>query len=143
MVGRDVEREPHRRRERGLEPARLRGAQPLHRQPEPRAERGEAIERFGLVAIARHHQRADRAVARIVERGAEGRVAREALAPELQQFALAELGLGDRRQHAGGDVPRAGRPRIQHHDARAGLASGQRTGEPDRATTDDGDVEAL
>ena len=50
----------------------------------------------------------DRAVARVVELGAEVRVAARALQPELQQRALAELGLGDRREHARGDVPGAG-----------------------------------
>ena len=43
----------------------------------------------------------------------------------------------------GGDVPRAGLAGVDHDDARAALFRAPRAGEPDRATADDGDVEAL
>ncbi len=85
----------------------------------------------------------DRAVARVLELGAEGREAAGALHAQLEQRALAELGLGDRRQHPGRDVPRAGLAGVDHDDPGAPLLRAPRTGEADRATTDDGDVEAL
>ena len=72
VVGVDLQRQADRRRERGLEPARLRRAQPLDRQAEAAAELGEAIERLGLVAVAGDDQRADRAVAGVVELAHEG-----------------------------------------------------------------------
>ncbi len=143
MVALDVQREPDRRRQRGLETPCLRRTQPLDRQPEIAPEGGEAIERLGLVAVARDDHRPHRAVARILERGAEVRVARGARQPEFQQRTFAELGLGDRRQHARGDVPGAGLAGVDHDDARTALRSTPRAGESDRATADDGDVEAL
>ena len=143
VVGLDVEREPDRRRQRRLQPARLRRAQPLDGQPEPAAELGEAVERLGLVAVARDDQRADRPVARVLELGAEVLVAARALQPELEQRALAELGLGGRREHARGDLPRGGLAGLEHDDARAALPRAPRASETDRATADDGDVEAL
>ncbi len=144
VVGLDVQREPDRRRERGLELARLRRPQPLDRQPEAAAELGQAIQRLGLVAVAGDDERADGAVARVLELVAEGLVALRALQAELQQVALAELRLGDRREHPRGDVPRAGLAGVDHdHRAGAALLGAPRAGEADRTAADDGDVEAL
>ena len=65
VVARDVEREPDRGRERRLQPPRLGRAQSLDGQPEAAAELRQAVERLGLVAVARDDERADRAVARV------------------------------------------------------------------------------
>ena len=143
VVAVDAQREPDRRRQRGLDLARLRRAQALDRQPELGAEGGEPVQRLGLVAVAGDDQRARRAIARLLELVAERRVAARALQAQLQQRPLAELGLGDRGEHARGDVPRAGLAGVDHDHPRAALRSAPRAGEPDRATTDDGDVEAL
>ena len=93
---------------RRLEATRLGGAEPLDRQAELAPERRQAVERLGLVAVARDDHRAGRAVAGVVELGAEVRVAARALHAQREQLALAELGLGHRREHPRGDVPRAG-----------------------------------
>ena len=53
MVVGDVEAEADRRRERGLQPACGAGQQPLDAQPVLEAERVLAVQRLGLVAVAR------------------------------------------------------------------------------------------
>jgi hypothetical protein len=61
----------------------------------------------------------------------------------VQEIVLAELGLGGRREHARGDLPRGGLSGLEHDDARAALLGAPGAGQPDRAATHDGDVEAL
>ena len=112
-------------------------------RPEPAAELGQAVERLGLVAVPRDDERAHAPVARLLQRIAERLVAACALQPELQQLALAEVGLGHRREHARGDVPRARLARVDHDHARATFLGLPRARQPDRPATDDGDVEAL
>ena len=77
VVAGDVERQPHRRRERRLGAARGARQQPLDGQPEALAEREQPVELLGLVAVARDHERARLPVAGIEARelgqlGAEG-----------------------------------------------------------------------
>ena len=74
---------------------------------------------------------------------AERLVAARALQPELQLRVLAEVHLGDRREHPRGDVPRARLARVDHDHARATFLGLPRARQPDRPATDDGDVEAL
>ncbi len=57
----DVEREPQRRRQARLEPARLARAQPPDLEPEAQAQLELALERLRLVAVARDQQRPARA----------------------------------------------------------------------------------
>ena len=143
VVGLDLQREPDGRRERGLQLAGLRRAQPLDGQAEPAAELGEAVERLGLVAVARDDERADGAVAGIVQLLAERRVAPRALQPEFEQRALAERRFGDRAEHPRGNVPRAGLAGVQDDHPRAALLGAERAGKADRTAADHGDVEAL
>ena len=65
---------------------------------------------------------------------------RGAAQPELEQRALAELRLGDGREHAGGDVPGAGLAGVDHHGAQAAPGGAPRAREADRPAADDGDV---
>jgi anti-sigma factor ChrR (cupin superfamily) len=46
VIGLDLQREPDRRRQRRLQPARLRRPQPLDRQPEPAPELGQPVQRW-------------------------------------------------------------------------------------------------
>ena len=141
VVAGDVEREPHRRRERGLGAARLARPQPGDLQAERLAEGDQALERLGLVGVARHDERARAAEAGVaVELAAEGLEHRGAAQPELQQRALAELGLGDRREHPRGDVPRAGLARVEHDDRQPAPCRAPSAREADRPAADDGDV---
>ena len=73
----------------------------------------------------------------------ERRIALRRLQPELQQLPLAEVGLGDRGEHARGDVPRAGLARVEHERLRAVAGRAPRASEADRAAADDRDVVAL
>ena len=147
VVAGDVEREPDRRRQRGLGAARLAsGSSRSTSSPSSRAEGEQAVERLGLVAVAR-----DDAACRSCgspgrpdarQLGAERREAARGAQPELEQRALAELGLGDRREHAGGDVPGAGLAGVEHDGAQPALRGAPRAGEADRPAADDGDVVA-
>ena len=81
----------------------------------------------GLVAVARHDERARAAQPRVAPRGlgdlgAERLVARGAAQPELQQRALAEVRLGDGREHAGRGAPRARLAGVEHGHAQPALA---------------------
>jgi hypothetical protein len=138
-----VQRQPYGRRQSRLQPPRLAGAQPLDRQPEPRPEAGQALERLGLVVVACDHERADLEVAGVVQRSHEVRVPARALQAELEQRLLAELRLGHRREHPRGDVPRARLAHVHDDDAGAAALRLTRAGEADRAAADDGDVVAL
>ena len=83
-VAGDVEREPDRRRQRALAAARLARAQALAAEAERPAEGVQAVERLGVVAVARDDHRPGRAQldAEVV---AEGGVAVGALQAEAQQ----------------------------------------------------------
>ena len=109
-VAGDVEREPDGRGERGLGAARLARAQPLDREAEPLAER-VAGARAPRPRRGRGRRRACRCgaaeVARRLELGAERRASRRRAQAEVEQRLLAELGLGDRREHARGVAPGA------------------------------------
>ena len=103
------ERQADGGRERRLDAAGPAGRQPLDGQSVLAAEVGLALERLGLVAVAGHQQGAGAAVAGIAatELGQfvhPGGVPGGGRQVELQQRALAEGGLGDGRQHPGGDV---------------------------------------
>ena len=146
VVARDVEREPHGRGERGLGAARLARAQPLDVQAERLAERDQPVERRGLVGVARHHERAGGAQARVhagrlASSAQKASNARGAAQAELEQRALAELRLRDGREHARGDVPGAGLAVVDHGRAQAAPGGAPGAREADRPAADDGDVE--
>ena len=148
VVGRDLERQPDGRRERRLGAAGLRRAQALDLEPELAAEGEQPVELGGVVRVARDDERAGAPQARVptgrvAELGAEGLEALGAAQPELEQRSLAEVRLGDRREHPGGDAPR--RPRllaggVEHGDAQAALGGAPRGREADGAAADDDDV---
>ena len=145
VVARDVEREPHGRRERRLRAPRGRREQPLDVEAEALAEREQPVERLRLVAIARHDQRARRvqprvATGRLRELGAERGEAGGGAQAQLEQRVLAELRLGDRREHARGDLPGARIAGVEHAHAQPALGGAPRARESDRPAADYGDV---
>ena len=134
-------------------PARARRAcarpQPLDRQAELAPEREQAVERLGLVAVARDDQRA-RARSRVHARrlgqlGAEGRVARARSRSPSASSARSPNSASE----TGASMPAAtchapGSPASSTIDAqRRAAAAAPRAREADRAAADDGDVEAL
>ena len=141
-VAGDVEREPDRRRERGLGAAGLAGAQPLDREAELAPVLEQLLELLGLVAVAGDDERAVE-VELDAELGAEAGEPVERAEAEAEQLALAELQLGDRREHAGGVAPRAVLARVEHERAQAALGRAPRHGEADDAPADDGYVVLL
>ena len=150
VVAGDVERQPQRRRERRLAATRLAREQPLDRQSERLALGSRALQRLGLVAIARDEQRAARAVAgialgRLGQLLDEGVVAVERGAAEREQPALADARLADRREHAGGDARGPAREHValQHDRPQAALLRAPRDGEAGDSAAHDGDVEAI
>ena len=145
MVVAELEREPHGRRERGLGAARGRGQEPLGAQAVAGVERGEPLERLRVVAVAGDDERAGRAQLRVDARrggqlGAEARVRGGGAHAQLEQRLLAVLELGDGREHAGGDVPRAGLAGVEHEHAQAALGRPPRAREADRPAAHDEDV---
>jgi hypothetical protein len=141
-VARDLERQPHRGRQRGLGAAGLAGAQPLDREAEPLAVGVELVELLRLVAVARDDERAAEAQLD-AELAAEGREAVERAQPEIEQRLLAELQLGDGREHAGGVAPGAVLAGLEHERPQAALGGPPRDGEADDAPADDGYVVLL
>ena len=128
----------------GSSAARLASAAAARLEAELAPEREQALERLGLVAVARDDQRAGRAGRVSPEASASSaqksaKRARAAQA-ELEQRALAELRLGDRREHARGDLPGAGIAGVEHDGAQAALGRAPRARQADRAATGDGDV---
>ncbi len=141
------EREAHRRRERGLQPPCRAGQHALHLQAELDSQRELALERRGLVGVAGDDERAAAAQAGVGARGrlqllGECRPGARAAQPELQQRQLAGVGLGDGREHPGGDVRRPGAERaaLEHADGVPALGSPPGDGEPDGTAADDDDV---
>jgi hypothetical protein len=147
VIARDVERQAHGRRQRGLQAPRGAGQQALHVEAELEAQRELAVERLGLVAVARDDERPAAAQAgvgagRLLELGGEGRPVARAAQSQPEQRELARVGLGDRGQHAGGDARRAGAQlaALEHADAQAASRRAPGDGEADDAPADDGDV---
>ena len=120
--------------------------QPLDVEPEPPAEREQPVELLGLVAVARDDQRAGARAGRDRARTPSASSAQNAgnagrgAQAELEQRVLAELRLGDRREHARGDVPGARLARVEHADAQPALRGAPCAREADRPAADDGDV---
>ena len=147
VIAGDVEREPHRRRERRLEAAGGARQQAPHVEAEVDPHGELAVQRRGLVAVARDDERAAAPEAGIGARGigelrGELRPRAGAAQAEPQERELAGVGLGDRREHARRDA-RGARPELaalEHADAVAALRRAPGDGEPDDAATDDGDV---
>jgi hypothetical protein len=144
VVARDVEGETDRRGERGLDATGAARQQALDVEAELAPEGEQAVERLGLVAIAGDDERARRPVARVDaalgQLGAEaGEGARRAKA-ELEQRRVAEVGLGRGREHAGGDLPRAGLAGVEHDRTQAALGGAPRAGEADRPAARYGEV---
>ncbi len=147
-IGGHVEREPDGRRERRLGAARGRGPEPLDREPALLAVGVELVELLGLVAVAGDDERAREAQARVaagglLELGAEVGEAGGGAQAEVEQRLLAELGLGDGREHAGGVAPGAVLAGVEHERAQAALGGAPRHGEADDAPADDGYVVLL
>ncbi len=131
IVG-ELQREPDPGRQRALEPARVAAEQARGGQAHRRAQLLLAGDVGGAVGVVGDEQRAARAVADVDPRGlgqlgGEGRPQRGAAQPELEHVALRRVGLGDRGEHPGRDVPRAARRVVgavalehQHIEAAAG-----------------------
>ncbi len=119
-----------------------------HLEPERAPERDQPVERLGLVGVARDDERARAAVARVAARGlrqlgAERLEGAAAAEPELEQRALAELRLGDRREHPGGDVPGPGLARVDDDGPQPALGGAPGARETDRPSAGDGDLVRL
>jgi hypothetical protein len=141
VVAGDVQREAHGRRKRRLEPARLGRAQPLAGQAELRAEGDQALQRLGLVAVARDGERARGPVADVVaELGREGGEALRGADAQGGEGLVARLGLGHRREHAGRDLPRPRLAGVHDADAQAAPGGAPGAGEPDDPAAGDDDV---
>ena len=138
VVAGDVERQPDRRRERRLGAARLRRAAAARRRaraaagtraggraPPPR--RGRARRR--ACPVRRSPGSAPDASASSAQNA--GKPRRRAQA-QVEQRVLAEVRLGDRREHARGDVPRA-RHRPRRARRPAGRAGRRATRSPARS----------
>ena len=96
----------------------------------------ELVELLGLVAVAGDDERAGAADGRrrgLLQLGAEVGEAVERAQPEVEQRFLAELHLGDRREHARGVAPRAVLLGLEHERAQAALGGPPRDGEADDA----------
>jgi hypothetical protein len=65
---------------------------------------------------------------RLLELGADRRERSGGAQAQVEQRVLAELRLGDRREHAGGDVPRARLARVEHANAQPALRRAPRGG---------------
>ena len=136
-----VEGEADRRREGRLEAPRRAGQQPLDAQPVALAERVLAVERLGLVAVARDEQR-PRGVQGDAELLGERRPCRGGREAVLEQLGVADLGLADGREHPRG-LPRGaatGAVALEHDGAQAALLRAERDREAHHAGSDDGDV---
>ena len=148
VVG-QVQRAAHGGRERRLQAARRAGQQRLDLQPEALAQVALALERLGLVAVAREHQRAARAIADVHAadlgqlRG-EGRPARALCRPSSSSGTLAGVGLGHRREHARGHARRPGAElaALEQEDRQPAGTGAPGHGEADDAAADDGYVVA-
>ena len=102
----------------------------------------QPLELVGLVAVARDDQR-PLAAQVDAQLGAEGGKSVERAEAELEQGVLAELRLGDRREHAGGVAPGAVLAGVEHDRAQAALRGPPGDGEADDAAADDRDVVML
>ena len=149
VIKRRAERRPQAWSQRRLELTRGGRHEPLHLQPESLTQRQLALHVLGLVAVAGDNQRSALAVADIHaadvrELGGKGGPETRAFQAQHQQVALAGIGLGDRGEHARGDVGRRGDRRefaalAEHHVETAGARPpGDR--QPDDASADDYDV---
>ena len=141
MVAGHVEREPHRRRQRRLGAARLARPQALDLEPQLAPEGELALQRLGLVAIARHEQRAARAKADVLAQlVAEVTEAACGAQPELDRRGVADLRLGDRCEHPGGDLPGARVAGVEHDRAQTATGRAPGAGEADRPAARYGEV---
>ena len=141
VVPGDVQREPHGRRERRLGAPRGARQQAHDIEPQALAEGEQPVELLRLVAVARDDERARLPVARVLagalrQLRAEGGEAGGGAGGQVEQRVLAELGLRGRREHAGGDVPGAGRAIVEQGDGGAALSGAPGRGEADRPTAD-------
>jgi hypothetical protein len=142
-VARDVERQADGRGERRLPAARLGRQETVGVQAEARAVGVQAVQRLGVVAVARDHQRAGFAQPDAQVAG-ERLVPARALEPQAHERVVAVVGFGDRRQHARRDVPRAGLAVVEDQRVGAPLLRAARDRQPDDAAADDQDIrEAL
>ena len=151
VVGR-LQGQTHPRRQSRLTLACLARAQAAGRQAERVAEGRLPVELARLVLVAGDqqgagpHQPHPHARGRLQLRRERGPQVRRAQ-PQLQQAppVLAELGLGHRRQHAGGDVrgSPAGLPALEHRHRQPAAACLPRDRQPDDAGADDDHVGAL
>ena len=141
VVAGDVQREPDGRRERRLGAPRGARQQARDIEAQALAEGEQPVELLRLVAVARHDERARLPVARVLagalgQLRAEGGEAGGGAGGQAEQRVLAELGLRGRREHAGGDVPGAGRAVVEQGDGGAALSGAPGRGEADRPTAD-------
>src|SRR5436309_1669438 len=91
------------RRQPRFEPAALAWREPIDVEPEGALELVQAAELLGVVAVGRHHKGSGAAVMKLGSELVREFVPQlQALEVEPQELLLAELRLGDRREHPGG-----------------------------------------
>ena len=149
VVARDVEREPHGRRQRGLGAARLLGRRRSTARPSDSRKRDQPLERLGLVGVARDDERAAARAGRgrarrLGQLGAERRrtsrrCAGRARAARARRTPPRRPARACRRRRARRRARRASSTTARQ--AAAGGAPGAR--EADRPAADDGDVVVL
>jgi hypothetical protein len=135
------------RREPRLESAAVAATEPLGVESQRALEGVQAAHLLEVVAIDRHHQRAALAIAGVEARalgqlGGERRPGRRPREVEPQQRLLAELRLGDGREHARRRGARAGADRatVDHAHGVAALGGAPGARQTDDARTDDDHV---
>ncbi len=144
VVGR-FQGQPHGRRERRLALARLACTQTPRGESERLAQGDLTVELARLVGIARQHQRAGAQIADVLLAGrlqllGEQRPQLRRAQPQLEHppAVLAELRLGDRREHACGDArgAAAGLLALEHGHRDAALTCAPCDRQTDHAAAD-------
>src|SRR3954453_20837725 len=109
----------------------------------------QAAKLLGVVAVDRDHECTIAAVANrhaggLLELGREGRPDRGRLEVERKQLVLAEVGLGDGREHARRDRRRAaaGAPTLENDDTQPGWGCAPSRCEPGDAGAHYGNIES-
>ena len=151
VIARDVEREADVGASAGSRRRAALGSRRSHVEAELRAQRELALERLGLVAVARDDERAAAAQARIgagglLELGGEAPASRARCAGPSASSASSPASAsvtGASIPAATCEAPRAELAALEHADAQPALRRAPGDGEPDHAPADDGDVEVV
>ena len=145
MIVGHVQRQAHGGCQGRLEPPRRGRQQPLGAQAAVVAKGQLAVERLGLVTVARHQKRAALQPPAAVQALGPGGPARGGGEIEGEQVALPERRLGHGRQHARGDPGgRTARPAaVEHERAQVAPARAAGDGESGDAGPDDDEIRRL